>query len=127
MFCFLGSHLLLLLIRKRSFITLNIGLEIPTCVGIKYPILTVEIISRVAASIPRQRQWLKISGHFVLEVLFSDYWRLYVSQLPEAVFSQVNENFYRTTFFELYNRYLSIRFTWNVERSYPKGRTLMGH
>ncbi|WP_304022694.1 AAA family ATPase [Methanospirillum hungatei] len=28
-----------------------------------------------------------------LTQLFSDYWRLYVSQLPEAVFSQVNENF----------------------------------
>lgn len=58
-----------------------------------------------------------------LTQLFSDYWRLYVSQLPEAVFSQVNENFYRTTFFELCSRYLSTWFTWNVERSYPKGRT----
>jgi hypothetical protein len=46
-----------------------------------------------------------------------------VSQLPEAVFSQVNENFYRTTFFELCSRYLSPWFVWNVERSYPKGRT----
>ncbi|MCA1916831.1 PD-(D/E)XK nuclease domain-containing protein [Methanospirillum hungatei] len=58
-----------------------------------------------------------------LTQLFSDYWRLYVSQLPEAVFSQVNENFYRTTFFELCSRYLSPWFVWNVERSYPKGRT----
>jgi hypothetical protein len=58
-----------------------------------------------------------------LTQLFSDYWRLYVSQLPEAIFSQVNENFYRTTFFELCSRYLSTWFVWNVERSYPKGRT----
>lgn len=55
--------------------------------------------------------------------LFADYWRLYVSQLPEAIFQQVNENFYRTTFMELCSRYLSKWFTWNVERSYPNGRT----
>jgi len=55
--------------------------------------------------------------------LFADYWELYVSQLPEAVFQKVNENFYRTTFFELCSRYLSKWFTWNVERSYPRGRT----
>jgi len=55
--------------------------------------------------------------------LFAGYWEKYVSQLPEAVFQQVNENFYRTTFYELCSRYLSRWFTWNVERSYPKGRT----
>ncbi len=55
--------------------------------------------------------------------LFEDYWELYVSQLPEAIFLQVNENFYRTTFFELCSRYLSSWFTFNVERSYPKGRS----
>ncbi len=54
-----------------------------------------------------------------LTQLFADYWELYVSQLPEAIFQQVNENFYRTTFFELCSRYLSEWFTWNVERSYP--------
>ncbi|MCP5045959.1 MAG: AAA family ATPase, partial [bacterium] len=36
---------------------------------------------------------------------------------------QVNENFYRTTFMELCSRYLSKWFTWNVERSYPQGKT----
>ena len=36
---------------------------------------------------------------------------------------QVNENFYRTTFYELCSRYLSPWFTWNVERSYPEGRS----
>lgn len=55
--------------------------------------------------------------------LFAGYWDLYVSQLPEAVFTQVNENFYRTTFYELCSRYLSIWFTWNIERSYPQGRS----
>lgn len=56
-------------------------------------------------------------------VLFAGYWEQYVSQLPEAIFQQVNENFYRTTFFELCSRYLSRWFTWNVERSYPQGRS----
>jgi hypothetical protein len=55
--------------------------------------------------------------------LFADYWELYVSQLPEAVFQKVNENFYRTAFFELCSRHLSKWFTWNVDRSYPQGRT----
>ena len=58
-----------------------------------------------------------------LPKLFADYWRLYVSQLPEAIFQQVNENFYRTTFYELCSRYLSTWFTWNLERSYPQGKT----
>ncbi|MBF0204121.1 MAG: AAA family ATPase [Desulfamplus sp.] len=55
--------------------------------------------------------------------LFEDYWSLYVSQLPEAIFQKMNENFYRTTFFELCSRYLSSWFTFNVERSYPQGRS----
>jgi hypothetical protein len=58
-----------------------------------------------------------------LTALFAGYWEQYVSQLPEAIFQQVNENFYRTTFFELCSRYLSRWFTWNVERSYPQGRS----
>ncbi|MFN8495371.1 MAG: AAA family ATPase [Caldilineaceae bacterium] len=55
--------------------------------------------------------------------LFAGYWREYISQLPEAIFSKVNENFYRTTFFELCSRHLSKWFTWNIERSYPQGKS----
>lgn len=58
-----------------------------------------------------------------LEQLFAGYWTHYTAQLPEAIFTQVNENFYRTTFFELCSRYLSTWFTWNVERSYPQGKS----
>ncbi|MFN8488650.1 MAG: AAA family ATPase [Caldilineaceae bacterium] len=58
-----------------------------------------------------------------LERLFAGYWEQYVAQLPEVIFQQVNENFYRTTFFELCSRYLSRWFTWNVERSYPTGKS----
>ncbi|MFN8487908.1 MAG: AAA family ATPase [Caldilineaceae bacterium] len=58
-----------------------------------------------------------------LETLFANYWKLYISQLPEAIFQKVNENFYRTTFFELCSRYLSPWFTWHIERSYPQGKS----
>ncbi len=58
-----------------------------------------------------------------LDRLFAGYWEQYVSQLPEAIFQQVNKNFYRTTFYELCSRYLSHWFTWNVERSYPQGKS----
>ena len=58
-------------------------------------------------------------NHPDLEQLFTGYWHEYVSQLPEAIFSRMNENFYRTTFYELCSRYLSRWFTWNVERLYP--------
>ncbi len=55
--------------------------------------------------------------------LFADYWRLYIGQLPEAVFQNLNENFYRTTFYDLCRRYLSSYFLWHLERSYPGGRS----
>ncbi|MBV7332731.1 ATP-binding protein [Chloroflexi bacterium TSY] len=58
-----------------------------------------------------------------LEQLFAGYRNEYLSQFPEAIFTQVNENFYRSTFFELCSRFLSRWFTWNVERSYPSGKS----
>ena len=58
-----------------------------------------------------------------IESLFAGYWREYVSQLPEAIFMQVNENFYRTTFYELCSRYLSSWLAFTVESLYPQGRS----
>ncbi len=58
-----------------------------------------------------------------IPALFAGYWELYISQLPEAIFQRVNENFYRTTFFELCRQYLSDYFTWALEKSYSSGRT----
>jgi hypothetical protein len=58
-----------------------------------------------------------------IESLFAGYWREYVSQLPEAIFAQVNENFYRTTFYELCSRYLSSWLAFTVESSYPQGKS----
>ena len=72
-------------------------------------------------------KYQKIMKQFLKDLdmknLFAGYWELYISQLPEAIFQQLNENFYRTTFYEICSRYLSNWFTFNVERSYPKGRS----
>jgi hypothetical protein len=58
-----------------------------------------------------------------IPTLFAGYWELYVSQLPESIFQQVNENFYRTTFFDLCRQHLSRYFTWALESSYSTGRS----
>ncbi|MEM7537285.1 MAG: AAA family ATPase [Chloroflexota bacterium] len=58
-----------------------------------------------------------------LEDLFAGYWHNYIAQFPEAIFNKVNENFYRSTFYELCSRHLSAWFTWNMERSYPSGKS----
>jgi len=58
-----------------------------------------------------------------IPALFAGYWELYISQLPEAIFQRVNENFYRTTFFDLCRQHLSDYFTWALESSYASGRT----
>jgi len=58
-----------------------------------------------------------------IPALFASYWELYISQLPEAIFQRVNENFYRTTFFDLCRQHLSGYFTWALESSYASGRT----
>ncbi|MEM7537434.1 MAG: AAA family ATPase [Chloroflexota bacterium] len=61
--------------------------------------------------------------HPDLEALFQCYWDVYITQLPEQIFAQVNENFYRTTFYAICTQYLSQWFIWHVERSYPKGKS----
>ncbi|PWR74859.1 AAA family ATPase [Methanospirillum stamsii] len=108
-----------LLTRKDEF-----DLKVP---NLSMKEIAVEYFNEVFHIDPGQERYKEMMQGFIrkpdLSRLFSDYWRLYVSQLPEAIFSQVNENFYRTTFFELCSRYLSTWFVWNVKRSYPKGRT----
>ncbi|MEM7531129.1 MAG: AAA family ATPase [Chloroflexota bacterium] len=58
-----------------------------------------------------------------LNALFACYWDAYIKNLPEAVFMQMNENFYRTTFYDVCMQHLSRYFIWNVERSYPEGKS----
>ncbi|HAS81574.1 MAG TPA: AAA family ATPase, partial [Verrucomicrobia bacterium] len=47
--------------------------------------------------------------------LFAGYWTQYVGQIPAQAFDKVNENFFRTTFFELCKRYLSPDFMFAIE------------
>ncbi len=80
-------------------------------------------IHRIDVSTRHTEYMEAFSNQPQLEPLFTGYWQHYISQLPETIFQQVNENFYRTTFYELCSRYLSRWFTWHVERSYPQGRS----
>ncbi|MEM7134087.1 MAG: AAA family ATPase [Chloroflexota bacterium] len=86
----------------------------------------VEYFNRIH-SIDVSTRYLEVMQTFInrpnLEQLFHGYWSHYISQFPEAIFTQVNENFYRSTFFELCSRHLSQWFTWNIERSYPSGKS----
>ncbi|MEA1973842.1 MAG: PD-(D/E)XK nuclease domain-containing protein, partial [Candidatus Cloacimonadota bacterium] len=58
-----------------------------------------------------------------IEKLFAGYWETYVKQIPAQCFDKANENFFRTTFYELCTRYLSRNFIFNVEVNYPSGRS----
>ncbi len=55
--------------------------------------------------------------------LFAGYYRVYLGQIPAQAFDQINENFVRTTFFELCSRYLSRDFSFAIEVNHPSGRS----
>ena len=63
------------------------------------------------------------SNDLSLEKLFANYWKEYVGQIPAQAFDKANENFFRTTFYELCLRYLSYDFVLNIESNYPSGRS----
>jgi len=58
-----------------------------------------------------------------IEKLFAGYWKTYVGQIPAQAMDKANENFFRTTFYELCHRYLSTDFVFNIEVNYPSGRS----
>ncbi|MCK5809097.1 AAA family ATPase, partial [bacterium] len=58
-----------------------------------------------------------------LKKIFANYWKEYVGQIPAQAFDKANENFFRTTFYELCIRYLSLYFVLNIESNYPSGRS----
>ena len=58
-----------------------------------------------------------------LSALFAGYWKVYVGQIPAQAFDKVNENFFRTTFYELCTRYLSRHLTFAIEVNHPSGRS----
>jgi len=68
------------------------------------------------------RQYLK---DLDIEQLFCGYWDTYVGQIPAQAFDKMNENFFRTSFYELCTRYLSYDFTFAIEANRPSGRSDM--
>jgi hypothetical protein len=55
--------------------------------------------------------------------LFGGYWRQYIGQIPAQAFDKANENFFRTTFYELCTRYLSRYFMFAIEVNRASGRS----
>ena len=47
--------------------------------------------------------------------LFQAYWEIYFRQIPAQAFDKMNENFFRTTFYELCTRYLNLDYTLAAE------------
>ncbi|MEN9354498.1 MAG: hypothetical protein RL318_1823 [Fibrobacterota bacterium] len=68
-------------------------------------------------------EWFKaFRSDLDLGKLFDGYWKTYMGQIPAQAFDKVNENFIRTTFFEVCTRYLSRHFSFGIEVNYPSGR-----
>ena len=55
--------------------------------------------------------------------LFAGYWERYIGQIPAQAFDKTNENFFRTTFYEICTRYLSPDFSFAIEVNRPSGRS----
>ncbi|MBC8453571.1 AAA family ATPase [PVC group bacterium] len=58
-----------------------------------------------------------------LAALFGGYWERYIGQIPAQAFDKVNENFIRTTFYELCTRYLFYDLIFSIEVNHPSGRS----
>jgi hypothetical protein len=54
--------------------------------------------------------------------VFAGYWEKYIGQIAAQAFDKANENFFRTTFFEICTRYLSLDYIFSIEVNYPSGR-----
>ena len=57
-----------------------------------------------------------------LKNLFRGYWYVYISQFPAQMFDKANENFFRSTFYELCRRHLSQHFAFEIEINRHSGR-----
>ena len=58
-----------------------------------------------------------------LKAMFEGYWQRYVGQIPAQAFDKLNENFFRTTFYELCTRHLSRHLMFAIEVNHPTGRS----
>ena len=57
------------------------------------------------------------------KALFAGYWNVYLAQVPAQAFDKMNENFFRTTFYEICQRYLSFDITFLIEVNRRHGRS----
>ena len=81
------------------------------------------IIEKIKVSSGYTDYFRQFTKDLDLGKLFAGYWETYVKQIPAQCFDKANENFFRTTFYELCTRYLSRNFILNVEVNYPSGRS----
>jgi len=58
-----------------------------------------------------------------LAMLFAGYWQVYIGQIPAQAFDKANENFFRTTFYELCLRHLARHLMIAIEVNHPTGRS----
>jgi hypothetical protein len=81
------------------------------------------ILARVEVSSGYNDMFTAFVQDLDLGKLFAGYYRVYLGQIPAQAFDRINENFVRTTFFELCSRYLSWAFSFAIEVNYPSGRS----
>jgi len=99
--------------------------------ALEFPNLTVKSIftnyfnevERISVSEGYTDMFRRFLRDHDLEALFGGYWERYVGQIPAQAFDKVNENFYRTTFYELCNRYLPRHIVFSIEVNHPSGRS----
>jgi len=80
-------------------------------------------LENISVSIGYTDYFRQFAKDMDLEKLFAGYFKRYLEQIPAQACDKVNENFYRTTFYELCTRYLSKNFVLNIESNYPSGRS----
>jgi len=99
--------------------------------SLTFPNLTVKTIfteyfnevERITVSLGYTDMFQRFLDDHDLEALFAGYWKQYVGQIPAQAFDKANENFFRTTFFELCTRYLSPDLMFAIEVNHPSGRS----
>lgn len=99
--------------------------------SLTFPNLTVKTIfteyfnevEHIEVSLGYTDMFRRFLGDHDLEALFAGYWKQYIGQIPAQAFDKANENFFRTTFYELCTRYLSQDLMIAIEVNHPGGRS----
>lgn len=80
-------------------------------------------LERINVSIGYTSYFRTFKQDMDISKLFAGYFKTYIGQIPAQACDKINENFYRTTFYELCTRYLSMDFVFTIETNYPSGRS----